>query len=410
MTNPRYDLVVFGATSFVGQILTGYLVQHLSTVSESVSWAMAGRSEPKLKQVQASISGAENIPLIIAEAGDEAALQAMCEQTRVVISTVGPYALYGELLVKTCVETGTDYCDLAGELQWIRQMITRYGKAARHSGARIVHSCGFDSIPFDLGVAFLQKKAREKWDMPCTSIKMRVKAAKGGVSGGTVASILNVAREALSDSALRRELTDPYSLCPPDHGFTIRQASQKTAVFDDDFKSWTAPFVMEALNTRVVHRTNALLGHAYGDFFLYDEAVLTGAGLKGRLTASKIVTALAVFFAGATVPPSRWVMQKFILPRPGEGPSPKVQQNGFFDLRFVGWTIDGKEIRTKVTGDHDPGYGSTAKMLGQAGISLAFDISKEEKAGGFWTTATVFDDRMLNRLMDYAGLGFEVTA
>ncbi|MCL6268849.1 saccharopine dehydrogenase NADP-binding domain-containing protein [Sansalvadorimonas sp. 2012CJ34-2] len=409
MTTPRYDLIVFGATSFVGQILVRYFVQHLSCSSKPILWAMAGRSEPKLQRVRNAITGAEDIPIIVADASDEAALRRMCEEAKVVISTVGPYALHGETLVKCCAETGTDYCDLAGELPWIRLMISRYEKTARKSGARIVSCCGFDSIPFDLGVAYLQKQAKERFGVTCSAVKMRLKAAKGGASGGTVASIINVVKEATFNADMRRELANHYSLCPDGHGFTIRQPETRFAVYDQDFQSWTAPFIMAALNTRVVHRTNALLGHAYGNYFLYDEAVMTGHGLKGRWAAMTLVAGLTSFFAGAAIKPARWIMQKFLLPEPGEGPSPKAQENGFYDLRFKGWTVDGKEIQVKVTGDRDPGYGSTARMLGQAGLSLACDIERSECGGGFWTPASIFDERMFDRLKHFAGLKFEVT-
>ncbi|WP_281646670.1 saccharopine dehydrogenase NADP-binding domain-containing protein [Parendozoicomonas sp. Alg238-R29] len=408
MSTPQYDLVVFGATSFVGQILVKYLVDHFNEHPEDkVPWAMAGRSETKLEQVR-SETGATDTPLLIADADNEAALQAMCKKTKVVISTVGPYALYGTTLVKACVENGTDYCDLTGETQWIKRMVDRFEAKAKQTGARIVHCCGFDSIPSDLGVAFLQKTAQEKFGAPCTDVKMRVKAAKGGASGGTIASIINVTKEAIANPALRKELANPYSICPPDHTFTARQRNVKSAVFDKDFQCWSAPFVMAAINTRVVHRSNALSGNAYGVDFRYDEAMLTGREFKGRMTAITMVAGLGAFMVGAVIKPTRWLMESYMLPKPGEGPSPEAQQKGYYDLRFVGLTADGKELRTKVTGDRDPGYGSTSKMLGQAGLSLALDISKEEKAGGFWTTATIFDERMFKRLTAHAGLGFEV--
>lgn len=404
----NYDIVIFGATSFVGQILVKYLVDHCNNHPEDkISWAMAGRSEEKLEQVR-SDADAHDIPLLIADADNSAALQAMCRKTRVVISTVGPYALYGTELVKACVESGTDYCDLTGETQWIKRMVERFETQAKQSGARIVHCCGFDSIPSDLGVAFLQKQAQEQFGAPCTDVKMRVKAIKGGASGGTIASIINLAKEALANPALRKELANPYSLCPGDHRFTARQRNVKSVVFDKDFQSWSAPFVMAAINTRIVHRSNALSGNAYGENFLYDEAVLTGRAFKGRMTAMTMVAGLGAFMAGAVIKPARWLMENYMLPKPGEGPSPEAQQKGFYDMRFIGRTDEGKELQVKVTGDRDPGYGSTSKMLGQAGLSLALDISKEEKGGGFWTTATMFDDRIYKRLQEYAGLSFDV--
>ncbi|MTI12736.1 saccharopine dehydrogenase family protein [Sansalvadorimonas verongulae] len=410
MSAANYDLVVFGATSFVGQILVKYLVEHCNNHSkDKISWAMAGRSEEKLEQVRAK-AGADDIPLLIADADDEQAIQAMCRKTRVVISTVGPYALHGTTLVKACVESGTDYCDLTGETQWIKRMVDRFEDQAKQSGARIVHCCGFDSIPSDLGVAFLQKQAQEAFGTHCNAVKMRVKAAKGGASGGSIASIINLTKEALANPALRKELANPYSLCPENHAFTARQRNVKSSVFDEDFQCWSAPFVMAAINTRIVHRSNALSGNAYGDDFLYEEAMLTGREFKGRMRSITMVASLGAFMAGIVFKPTRWLMENYMLPKPGEGPSPQAQEKGFYDLRFIGRTPDGQELRAKVTGDRDPGYGSTSKMLAQAGLSLALDLSKEEKGGGIWTPATIFDERMFDRLTRYAGLSFEVVS
>ncbi len=221
MTTPSYTLIVFGATSFVGQILCRYL---LDEFGDSLSWAAAGRSRSKLEQLRRDLGErAAGLPLIIAESSDEASLRDMCDQAGVIVSTVGPYALYGEPLVKVCAESGTYYCDLTGEVQWVGAMIRRYESTARASGARIVHCCGFDSIPSDLGVHFLQREARLRFGQPCTRVKLRIKAMKGGVSGGTIASMLNIVEQAAKNKALRRELANPYSLCPPDHGFTARQ-------------------------------------------------------------------------------------------------------------------------------------------------------------------------------------------
>lgn len=408
MSSQQYDLVVFGATSFVGQILSHYLMTTFG-VGGDVRWAIAGRSEGKLVNLKTDLGqDATNLPIVLADASDEAALRDLCEQTRVVISTVGPYALYGEPLVKACVETGTDYCDLTGEVQWIRRMIQTYEARAQASGARIVHCCGFDSIPSDMGVFFLQQQARAQFNMPCSRVKMRVKAAKGEFSGGTVASLMNVTKEAAANPALRKELANPFSLCPPEHRSAMRQPNVKSAEFDPDFGVWLAPFVMAAINTRVVHRSNALLGAAYGRDFAYDEAMMTGRGAKGRLTAYGIAGAMGGFMVASALKPSRWALERFVLPKPGEGPSAEVQQNGFYDLRFYGETAEGQSVRVRVAGDRDPGYGSTGKMLGQAGACLAFDISKTDRPGGFWTPSAIFGDALLERLRDHAGLTFEV--
>ena len=408
MHNFPFDIVVYGATSFVGQIMVEYLTNHLRQYpEENISWALGGRSKNKLEKMRASIPGAEHVPLIIADAEDEDALRGLCEQTRVVLSTVGPYALYGTTLVKVCAETGTDYCDLAGEVQWIRRMIDRFEPQAKKTGARIVHCCGFDSIPSDLGVAFLQKKAQAKFGQGCSDIHMRVKAARGGASGGTLASIMNVVKEAVSNPSLRKELANPYSLCPPDHSFTVRQKSQKGIAFDKDFQTWSAPFFMDAINIRVVHRSNALSDNSYGQNFSYKESLLTGRGIKGRLLGAGIVAGLGAFLAGAAIKPARWFLGA-LLPKPGEGPSPEAQNSGFYDMRFIGRMSDGSALHTRVTGDKDPGYGSTSQILVQSGLCLALDMDKDMCSGGFWTPATVFDERIFQRLSDYAGMTFDV--
>ncbi|MCO5401730.1 saccharopine dehydrogenase family protein [Ralstonia soli] len=412
MTAPDHDLVVFGATSFVGQILTRYLAEQFSGQGETLRWAIAGRSEAKLMELKHALGPAgASLPIIVADAANAAQLRALCVQTRVVVSTVGPYALYGEPLIQICVETGTDYCDLTGETQWIKRMIEKYESAAQRSGARIVHCCGFDSVPSDTGVYFLQQQAMQQWGTPATRVKMRVKTLKGGASGGTVASLINVVQEAAADPALRKALVNPYTLCPPGHGFTARQHAVRGAAFDADFDAWIAPFVMAAINERVVHRSNALSGNAYGNTFTYDEAVITGTGLKGRLKAMTMVAGLGAFMAGILIKPARIVMERFLLPKPGEGPSPEAQLAGRYDLRFFGRTDDGRTLRVKVTGDRDPGYGSTGKMLGQAAASLALDHVKDGiktgRPGGFWTPATMFDDRFIERLTRHAGLRFE---
>jgi short subunit dehydrogenase-like uncharacterized protein len=409
MSTPSYDVIAFGASSFVGKILCRYLWQEFG-LRGGVKWAVAGRSMAKLAALRDSLGPeAEGLPLILADAADEASLRALCSSTRVVVSTVGPYALYGEPLVKACAATGTDYCDLTGEVQWIRRMIERHEAQSRQSGARIVHCCGFDSIPSDLGVHFLQRQAMQQFGVPCQRIKMRVKAMRGGMSGGTVASIMNVVKEAAADPSLRKELADPYSLCPPGDATRVRQPDVQSAQFDADFNAWVAPFVMAGINTRIVHRSNALAG-SYGADFMYDEAVLTGSGFKGRLAALAAATGTGGFMLAATVAPVRAVLERWVLPKPGEGPSPDAQRTGFFDLRFFGKTADGRQIRAKVTGDRDPGYGSTGKMLGQAAACLALDIDKSAVSGGFWTPATIFGDRLVERLIAHAGLSFEIVS
>lgn len=403
MAENKFDIIVYGATSFVGQIITRYM--HEQFADGSIVWAIAGRSRSKLQQLSDTI-GLSGVELIVADAADENALLQMCARTKVVMSTVGPYALYGDLLVKLCATTGTHYCDLTGEPQWIRKMQSRHAADAKASGARIVHCCGFDSIPSDLGVHFLQRHALERFGQPCDRINMRVVSIKGGASGGTIASMINMVKEAVGDADLRRELKDPYSLCPPGHGFSITQPDVKIA-YDDVYGGWVAPFVMAGINTRVVHRSNALSNKSYGAAFRYEEAVVTGQGAKGKRMARTATWGVNALMVGLAVPPVRWLLETMVLPKPGEGPSEKAQLEGGFDLVFLGSTAKGDTIGCRVTGDRDPGYGSTAKMLSQAAACLAKDVPAEV-AGGFWTPATIMGDRLIERLQAHAGLTFEL--
>ena len=407
-TDLQYDLIVLGATGFVGQLVCRYLLEHAGTQGD-LKWAAAGRSRAKLEQLVTALGPkAEHLPLLTADATNESTLQVLCAQTRVLVSTVGPYALYSEPLVKICVETGTDYCDLTGEVQWIRRMVQTYETSAQQSGARIIHCCGFDSVPSDLGVYYLQQQAQERLGQPCTQVKMRVKNARGGISGGTAASGINLLKEATSDAATREALTHPYILCPPSSDAPYHPPALIPVQYDENFQEWITPFIMAGVNIPVVLRSQALLEYAYGESFQYDEAILTGSGIAGWMVAQGVNVGLGGFALAATLPPLRWALEHWIVPAPGEGPSAEAQEQGFYDLRFWGKTAAGKTIQTKVTGDRDPGYGSTAKILGQAGICLAKDFPKSARAGGFWTPATMFGDRLIERLVNYAGLTFEV--
>jgi short subunit dehydrogenase-like uncharacterized protein len=405
MKSNQYDIVLFGASSFVGKLICGYMIEQFSP--NKISWVLAGRSESKLQELKNNLGvKAKDLPVITADARDLEALKLMCEQTKVVMSTVGPYDLYGETLIQACVETGTDYCDLTGEPHWIKKMLESYEEQAKQSGARIVHCTGFDSIPSDLGVYFTQREAQKQFGTTCSDIKMRIKNMRGGASGGTIATALNIAKELKENPRMRRDMVNPYSLCPIEHGFKTRQHPIKLE-FDDSFNTWVGPFFMSSINTRIVHRSNALSENSYGENFHYSEGVMTGKGFKGKTKARTIYWGLAAFFTGAGIALIRRFLGRFVLPKPGEGPSVKAQQNGFYDFRFVGTTADGQEIKTKVYGDMDPGYGSTAKIIGQAAVCLAQNVPSAVK-GGFWTPATLLGDNLIDRLIAHSGVTFEV--
>ncbi len=404
-TDRRLDLVVFGATSFVGQILCRHLVARHGTEGP-LRWAIAGRNAAKLDAVAAD-TGAE-VERIVADAADDAALADLARSTRVVVSTVGPYARYGSALVAAVAAAGTDYCDLTGEPQWMRRMIDAHSATAEASGARVVHACGFDSIPSDLGVWFTQQRAIERFGQPCEAIAMRVEALRGGASGGTIASMLNLMEEVAADPSLRALLADPYVLAPPDLRTGPPQREVTRPTNDEASGQWVAPFVMAAVNTRVVQRSHALLGRPWGPDFRYDEAMAMGRGPLGAAKAAGLTAGLGGGLALAAFGPTRGLLGR-VLPEAGEGPSPTAQEQGHFDLRFHGTTADGRTIRTSVTGDRDPGYGSTAKMLGETAVALvALDPERREVGGGFWTPASAFGDRLVEQLEAEAGLRFSV--
>lgn len=403
-TDRRLDLVVYGATSFVGQILCRRLVERHGTDGE-LRWAIAGRDSSKLDRV-ASETGAD-VERIVADASDRAALTRLVASTRVVASTVGPYALYGSVLVDVAALAGTDYCDLTGEPQWIRRMVDAHSATAASTGARLLHACGFDSIPSDLGVWHLQQRSIETYGVPCEHVSMRVASMRGGASGGTIASMVNLVEETSADPELRRQLADPYALAPPDSRTGPRQREVQRPTFDEASGQWIAPFVMAAVNTKVVHRTHALLGRPWGPGFTYDEAMLMGTGPLGAARAGGLSAAMAAGLGLVSVGPARRALAKHVLPAPGDGPSPEAQEKGSFDIRFFGATTAGERMSTRVTGDRDPGYSGTARMLAEVADCLVH-LDPAEVGGGSWTPASALGDRLVERLEDHAGIRFEV--
>ena len=405
-----YAVVLYGATSFVGQITAHYLTEFLSNTKDKdgadVTWAIAGRDEAKLNELQSKLGS--TVDIILANSDDADSLDEMTKQTQVIISTVGPYLKYGEPLIKSCTTHGTDYVDLTGEAIFIKDMMDKYQDAAKQSGARIVNSCGFDSIPSDLGVYFTQTQAEEKFGRACDVIHMRVKAAKGGLSGGTIASMATIFEEVGKDKSRRKQVANPYLLNDDKDAPNVRQANVSKPEYDSEHKRWLAPFVMASINTRIVHRTNQLLGYEYGRDFKYDEAMWMQDGVKGQLSSYAMSAGLFGFATAMMVKPSRELLAKHVLPKSGSGPSAEEQANGYFDIRLFGETANKDTINTKVTGDKDPGYGSTSRMLAQAALCLAQDISKEEVGGGFWTPASAMGNHLLTRLEEHAGLSFEV--
>ncbi|GAA0323148.1 saccharopine dehydrogenase family protein [Psychrobacter aestuarii] len=402
----RYDVVLYGATSFVGQITARYLSAFLTAQPDSKARiALAGRDADNLKKLQQTLQTATDI--IIADSNDTDSLATMVKQTRLIISTVGPYLRYGAPLVAACAEHGTDYIDLTGETLFIKDMMDAHGDTAKESGARIVHCCGFDSTPSDLGVYFTQARAKEAFGAVCQQIQMRVVEAKGGISGGTIASMTTLFAEASKDPKRRRQLGNPYLLNNDANPPSIKQQNVTKPRYDHEHEHWVAPFVMASINTRVVHRSNQLQDYAYGRDFLYDEATWMADGIKGQVQSYGMSAGLLGLTTALSFARSRDFLSKHILPKAGSGPSKDAQEAGHYTLRFFGQTAAGKTLTTEVTGDKDPGYGSTARMLAQSALCL-LDVPKSDVGGGFWTPASAMGEALIERLEAHAGLSFHV--
>ena len=381
----EFDVIIYGATGFTGRLVAEYLQAEYGDTD--LKWAMAGRSANKLASVRAEMGVSEDAALITANSDDAASLEAMCARTRAVITTVGPYQLYGEPLVAAAVKSGTDYVDLCGEPAWMKDIIESYDADAKASGARIVLSCGFDSIPFDMGVYALQQHAKANHGAPCPVVRGRVRAMQGTFSGGTAASFMETMKRASVQPEILNWLKDPFSLVPDFDG--PKQPHGAKPIFEDDLNSWSAPFIMASINTKNIHRSNALMGHDYGADFVYDEMMFTGPGDKGQAMAE----AIAKGNAFGDNPP-----------KPGEGPSKEERENGFYDVLFIGTTADGKMTTASVKGDKDPGYGSTSKMIAEAALTLVHDRPQDVVGGGVYTSAPAMGQALIDRLEAHAGL------
>ena len=386
----KFDIVVYGATGFTGQLVAEYLAAHYRGDTQ-LKWAMAGRSLDKLKSVRDAIGAPADTPLIAADSSDPASLKAMVDQTRSVISTVGPYQLYGSELVAACAASGTDYLDLCGEPVWMHQMIDAHEAAAKASGARIVFSCGFDSVPFELGAFFVQEEAKRAFGARAARVKGRVRDMRGTLSGGTAASAKATFDAVSKDLSLVAILNNPFALTPGFEG--PKQPRGNKPLYEEDLQSWAAPFMMALINTRNLHRSNMLMGFPYGKEFVYDEMVLTGPGEKGEANAKRVMTANTE----KTGPNA---------PKPGEGPSKEERENGRYDLLYIATAPDGRQVRASVKGDRDPGYGSTSKMISECAICLLRDTP--DVPAGIWTPGAAMQHKLIKRLVDHAGLTFQV--
>ena len=387
MSDKSFDVVIYGATGFTGKLVVEYMQEKYGN-DESVSWAIAGRSKEKLIAVSEDLKLGSNVPHLLVDSNDTDSIVSMVQQAQCVLTTVGPYQLYGANILQQCVIHGVDYVDLCGEPGWMHEMITEHAEQAKETGARIVFSCGFDSIPFDLGVYFLQKEVIARHGQPASNVRGRVRAMNGEFSGGTAASLGATMASLKEKPELFEVLVNPFALS---NGFTgPEQAQDSKPIYDDKLETWVAPFFMAPINTKNVHRSNALMDHLYGKDFCYNEMWIQGPGEEGKAAAE---------FVGSMNPLAD-------APAPGEGPSKESRENGNYDVLFCADLSDGSSLHASVSGDMDPGYGSTSKMIAESALCLVDDCS--ELSGGIYTPAPAMGEKLITRLQASAGLTFKI--
>lgn len=388
MSEREFDVVVFGASGYTGKLVAEYIQSEYGE-NGSVKWAIAGRNREKLEGIREELGLSADLSILEVDSNDQGSLNAMTSSTKCVLTTVGPYQLYGSNLVESCAKNGTDYVDLTGEPGWMYEMINAHKETAQASGARIVFSCGFDSIPFDLGVYFVQQAAKDKFGKPAQHVRGRVKAMNGEFSGGTIASLGATMATLKKKPELIKVLANPFSLTEGFEG--PAQLDDSKVLLDEKINMWVAPFVMAPINTKNIHRSNALLDHQYGEDFCYDEMMIAGEGEEGKQIADAMTSANPM--GGDNVP------------QPGEGPSKESREQGNYDVLFFA-DLGEESIEARVTGDMDPGYGSTSKMITESAICLIQDCS--DLPGGIYTPAPAMGDKLIHRLVKKAGLTFDI--
>ena len=387
MSDKSFDVVIYGATGFTGKLVVEYMQEKYGN-DEDVSWAIAGRSKEKLIAVSEDLKVGSNVPHLLVDSNDTDSIVSMVQQAKCVLTTVGPYQLYGANILQQCVIHGVDYVDLCGEPGWMHEMINEHAEQAKETGARIVFSCGFDSIPFDLGVYFLQKEVIARHGQPASNVRGRVRAMNGEFSGGTAASLGATMASLKEKPELFEILVNPFALS---NGFTgPEQAQDSKPIYDDKLETWVAPFFMAPINTKNVHRSNALMDHLYGEDFCYNEMWIQGPGEEGKTAAE---------FVGSMNPLAD-------APAPGEGPSKESRDNGNYDVLFCADLADGSTLHAAVSGDMDPGYGSTSKMIAESAICLVKECP--HLVGGIYTPAPAMGKKLIARLQANAGLDFRL--
>lgn len=401
--NRDFQIIVWGATGFTGRLVAEYLHAHYK---DKIRWAIAGRNLDKLQEVKDILHLDNSIECLVGDSFDKETLLAITSRTDVIISTVGPYSLYGKMLVESCVETGTNYCDLTGEVPFVKESIESFHETAKAKSVKIVHSCGYDSIPSDVGCRLLQEKAIELYNKPMQNVKLLVMKTKGKFSGGTIASMVNMIKNE-NDEKLRRALANPYALCKDITEDMPRQRMQNFVWYDPRVDRFTAPFIMAQFNSRIVFRSNELLHYKYGRNFMYDEGMVVGSGMKGKLQGSLLMLGLGVFVKLMTMSLTRSILLNTVLPKPGEGPTKEDRENGYFKMMLIGEDEE-QERRVAVTfaDSNDPGYGSTAIMLAESALCLSLDQQVLPKEYGVITPSVAMGTKIADRLKK---AGFDIS-
>lgn len=376
-SNAPYEIVIFGAASFAGRFITDYLAERSKTV-DRLPWAIAGRSRAKLEQLSTEL-GLKDVDILIADVTDRPSIDAMVANAKAVLTTVGPYQAYGAPLVEACALAGTDYLDLSGEPNWMREMIDAYEAVARKSGARILFSCGFDSIPSELGVYFLQKLAKEHFGAPLPRVRGRITNFIGGPGGGSVASGIAMMKAAHESEEFAKLMQDPFALTPGFRG-PDQPTGQDIAVEQDVGPVY--PFKLGPTDAKNVHRSNLLMGYPYGTDFVYDEMMV------GK-------------------PPAGGPPSFANLPKPGEGPGDDMLANGKFEILFIGTDESGRKLKASVSGSRDPGFVATARMIIETALLLRENAAL---APGIWTPGAAFNERLIERLSEHGDMTFKVVS
>mgnify|MGYP000097278112 CR=1 FL=1 len=410
-TDRRYDLLVWGATGVAGRLLAAYLTEQYAP--DTLALAIGGRDADRLDALESDLTDRsewEEIPVVIGDAMEPERLRDVAHSTSVVCTTVGPYTTYGTPLVEACIEAGTDYCDLTAEVNWIRETIDRYHEEAVEAETRIVHSCGFDSVPADIGTLLVQSFATGEFGAPCETVRIYLEGGSGSVSGGTMASFAELFEAASRDPVARQTLRNPYSLAPPGERDGVDPGVQRPPRNDPLRSAWTAPSPMAPANERVIRRSNALLGYPWGREFRCTEVVPTGRGLGGAAGAGLVAGGIGLFTAAMSIGPIRSGLRRFVFPDPGEGPTSEEAENGHFTIRLLGRGTARSgpfTVEAEFGADLDPGYGATARMLGEAGMCLLRGEPESPLPGGVLTPASGIGEPLVDRLRE---VGFTATA